>query len=663
MNQLIVYSDIIIRDLSFSMPRGFPTAVLRTLAVRRTFLFHVMAYRGMRGGGYRGRGSGRGRRGGSSSDAYGQRHWQGGASVDRRDIEGLAETLKKIDGSGYKAYNSILGTWQFPGYTFIVDKVQTDPYAPPSLCRIQMPSDVSQYPEWATGTKAQRIACADYITRMFFRAARVGGHDEDAGGEGWHGSKGGSINIEAPVQYILERTSCLMNSDGDLELRFTVSLPACGRTIEGTRCCQILTENLPQIVDKSVPFKNQKQDQVQRHIQCYEDQDSLRSQLISQNLVAFVANGSILPRQSGISDRPMEKGKAIAFQSPPSLETSFTLPYKGVVTGMGIRMGVSVIVGGGFNGKTTLLTALQLGVYNKIPGDGREYVVTNQTAVSIRAEDGRCVTVVNIQPFIDNLPFGLDTTSFSSPDASGSTSQAANIMEAIEAGCQCLLIDEDTSATNFMIRDAKMQMLVAADKEPITPFVSKVRSLYEDNDISTVLVMGGSGDYFHAADVVIMMDAYRPIDVTLRAKEIASEHTQAVLPSLCFEFNTKRIVNAASLDPSMGWKQKVNKVKGKTQFGFQVQFGSEEIDLSYVEQLVERSQTKSIGEALIFIKEKYLDGRRSLAECLVKLLEDLDAYGIDMLCQGRPVGDLSRARVQEIAAALNRYRRLQVKKK
>ena len=642
------------------MPRGFPTVGLESLAVRRIFLCNIMAYRGMRGGGYRGRGSGRGRGGGPSSG--GQRYWQGGASTDRRDIEGLAETLKGLDGAGYKAYNSILGTWELPGYKFIVDRVQTDPYAPPSLCRVQMPNGVAQYPAWSTGTKPQRIACADYITRMFSRAARAGGHDEDAEGGGWHGAKGGGINIETPFQHILERTSCLMNPTGDLELRFTVSLPARGRSIEGFRCCQVLTENLPQIVDKSVPFKNQKQDQVRRHVQCYEDQESLRSQLSSQNLIAFVANGSILPRQSGISDRPMDTAKAVAFQSPPLLETSFTLPYKGVVTGMGIRKGVSVIVGGGFNGKTTLLTALQLGVYNKIPGDGREYVVADQTAVSIRAEDGRCVTVVNIQPFIDNLPFGLDTTSFSSPDASGSTSQAANIMEAIEAGCQCLLIDEDTSATNFMIRDAKMQMLVAADKEPITPFVSKVRSLFEDHDISTVLVMGGSGDYFHAADMVIMMDAYRPIDVTVKAKEIASQHSEAVLPDLRFEFTTKRIANAASLDPSRGWKEKVNKVKGKTQFGFQVQFGTEEIDLSYVEQLVERSQTKSIGEALIFMKENYMDGRRSVAECLVKLLENLDANGIDILCQGRPVGDLSRARVQEIAAALNRYRRLQVKK-
>ncbi|XP_062517982.1 uncharacterized protein LOC134193193 [Corticium candelabrum] len=619
-----------------------------------------MAYRGMRGGHRRGRGYGRGRGGGGYNESRGG--WKGGASSDRRDIEGLTETLKGLDGAGYKAYNSILGTWQFPGYTFIVDRVQTDPYAPPSHCRVQVPHDLAQYPSWATGTTSQRIACADYITRTFSRAARAGGHDQDAAGDGWHGSKGGAISIETPVQHILERTSCLINSVGNIELRFTVSLPARGRSIEGFRCAHILTESLPQVVTKSVPFGNQSQAQVQTHIQCYEDQESLRSQLGTKNLVAFIANGSILPRQSGISDRPMDVAKAVAFMSPQSLETSFTLPHKGTVTGMGIRKGVTVIVGGGFNGKTTLLTALQLGVYNKIPGDGREYVVADPTAINIRAEDGRSVTVVNIQPFIDNLPFGLDTTSFSSPDASGSTSQAANILEAFETGCKCLLIDEDTSATNFMIRDVKMQMLVAAEKEPITPFVSKVKSLFSDHGVSTVLVMGGSGDYFHVADTVIMMDAYRPIDVSAKAKEIASQHSQSVMPDLKFDCTTKRIPVASSLDPSKGWKEKVNKVKGKTQFGFQVQFGTEDIDLSYVEQLVERSQTKSIGEALILMKEKYMDGSRSVAECLAKLQNDLDDKGIDILCQGRPVGDLSRARVQEIAAALNRYRRLQVKK-
>ena len=157
---------------------------------------------------------------------------------------------------------------------------------------------------------------------------------------------------------------------------------------------------------------------------------------------------------------------------------------------------------------------MELGIYSHIPGDGREYVATDPKAVKIRAEDGRFVEKVNISPFIKSLPLLRDTLRFSTDNASGSTSQAANIMEALEMGARVLLIDEDTSATNFMIRDRRMQELVQKAHEPITPFIDKVRQLYQDQRVSTILVMGGSGDYFEAADTVIWMNNYRPFAVT-----------------------------------------------------------------------------------------------------------------------------------------------------
>eukprot|EP00438_Fugacium_kawagutii_P004327 Skav220059 [mRNA] locus=scaffold1709:61262:63212:- [translate_table: standard] len=215
------------------------------------------------------------------------------------------------------------------------------------------------------------------------------------------------------------------------------------------------------------------------------------------------------------------------------MEVSITLPHAGTVTGMGITRGVSVIVGGGFHGKSTLLHALQLGIYNKVPGDGREHVVCEPSAVKIRAEDGRSVKCTDISPFINNLPFGKlavmgtmalwkATTEFSTGDASGSTSQAANIIEALEVGAMSLLVDEaprrqtdDTCATNFMIRDEKMKALVAPDKEPITAFVRKVRPLFEELGVSTILVVGGSGDFFTVADAVIMMDEWLGYNVEM----------------------------------------------------------------------------------------------------------------------------------------------------
>ena len=201
-----------------------------------------------------------------------------------------------------------------------------------------------------------------------------------------------------------------------------------------------------------------------------------------------------------------------------------TLPNNGEITGMGIRKGVTLIVGGGYHGKSTLLNALEYGIYNHIPDDGREFVVTNADAVKIRAEDGRSIQSLNIDPFISNLPFDQDTTEFSTANASGSTSQAANILEALEVGASTLLLDEDTLATNFMIRDIRMKTLIAKEKEPITPFVEHVRSLYEEKGISTVIVMGGSGDYFSLADVVIGMIEYSPHDLTSQAHQIVKEN-------------------------------------------------------------------------------------------------------------------------------------------
>jgi len=103
------------------------------------------------------------------------------------------------------------------------------------------------------------------------------------------------------------------------------------------------------------------------------------------------------------------------------------------------------------------------------------------------------------------------------------TSQAANIMEAVELGAKTFLIDEDTCATNFMIlRDEKMAQLVPNNMEPITPLLHKIKSLFNEKGIFSVIVMGGSGDSFTVADLVLWMDCYECKNVTTRAKEIAA---------------------------------------------------------------------------------------------------------------------------------------------
>jgi predicted ABC-class ATPase len=269
-----------------------------------------------------------------------------------------------------------------------------------------------------------------------------------------------------------------MIDQNQVEARLEVGLPAAGRRILGREAKEIFFDALPQIISSSLFFNDIPEKTLIKHVEIVEDQHFLRGELKKRKLVAFIANGSILPRESGVSQRPMRKG-AVPFVSPEKFQVEINLPHHGTVKGMGIPEGITLIVGGGFHGKSTLLQALQLGVYDHIAGDGREYVVTRQNAVKIKAENGRSIEKVNISPFINNLPRRQDTRAFSTENASGSTSQAANIMEALEIGTDLLLIDEDTSATNFMIRDGRMQQLVQKEKEPIIPFIDRVRALYE----------------------------------------------------------------------------------------------------------------------------------------------------------------------------------------
>jgi len=394
--------------------------------------------------------------------------------------------------------------------------VQGDPFASPSLLRVRVPQELAGFPPPLYSSPIRRVALEDYITRQFALAIRrfVKGNR----GTG----KSGMVAVDVGGQEILERTACVVD-DLFVEVRFSAGLPAAGRTVLANEAYAIFYQEIPKLVQSALYYTALDEDAVRRHVEVAEDAQALRDQLEVRSLVAFVADGSVLPRESGISPRPMPSGQAVPFDSPPELRVELQAPNRGKMVGMGIPTGVTLIVGGGYHGKSTLLSALEMGVYNHIPGDGREYVVSRAEAVKIRAEDGRRVEGVDISPFISNLPFQKDTTAFSTDNASGSTSQAANIVEALEVGSRLLMMDEDSCATNFMIRDERMQKLVPKEKEPITPFIDQVQNLHQEHDVSTILVIGGSGDYFDVADTVLFMENYRPRVVTQRAHRIAAE--------------------------------------------------------------------------------------------------------------------------------------------
>ena len=557
----------------------------------------------------------------------------------------LRTILQSIEGRGYKAYKKIEGQYHFPKFRLIIDHAQGDPFADPSRVRIQVAPEVAGFPIIYRHSPVRRNALEDFLGRTAAQAIRQ--NSKGVRGSG----KSGQILISTSGQWILKRNAILIQKDGALEARLQIGLPADGRRILARQAEAIFFEELPAIVEKSFLLKSLDTIKLECHIHSVEDQDHLRRCLADNHWVAFIADGSLLPRQTGIDDRPMSEG-VVPFVSPDSLAREVDLPNVGRIRGMAIPTGVTLIVGGGFHGKSTLLHALERGIYNHIPDDGREQVVCTPGAVKIRSEDGRSVTDIDISPFINNLPGDRDTTHFTTGNASGSTSQAANIIEALCCGSQTLLIDEDSSATNFMIRDKRMQALVCDDKEPITPLLHRIRELHTKHNISTVLVMGGSGDYFSVADTVIMMDAYVPRDVTVEARRLAAL-PEAGIPEHAFppfDITGNSPLSQADLDA-----KRAGKLKIEARTVGQLIYGVHEIDLGRVEQLVERGQTRTIGYLIRYYAKHFWNKSPSLEVGLQWTLDEVEKKGLDILTPWI-TGNLALPRLYELTAAIHRLR-------
>ncbi|HEY9619178.1 MAG TPA: ABC-ATPase domain-containing protein [Crinalium sp.] len=569
------------------------------------------------------------------------------------NVQTLQQLLRQLDQRGYKAYKQIQGRYEFPEFTLMIDYVQGDPFAAPSRLRVQVPQTSTHtniqgaaFPTDLYCTPSRAIALRDYLTRQFDAATADIREKRGSGNSGL-------IAIARPTQQVLERTAVLI-SDEWVEARFVVGLPARGRQILGHEAAALLCDNLPVIVERALKYGNLNQAELQHHVETVEDTDWLRQQLRDRHLVAFIPTGAILPRQSGVDDRPLTEN-ALSFQAPPSLQVEFERPNHGRITGMGIPEGITLIVGGGYHGKSTLLRAIALGIYNHIPGDGREGIVTHPTAAKIRAEDGRHIAGVDISPFINHLPQERSTTRFFTENASGSTSQAANIMEALEVGTQVLLVDEDTSATNFMIRDRRMQALIAKDKEPITPFIDKIRQLYQDYGVSTILVMGGSGDYFDVADTVIAMSEFQPADVTQQAKAIATQYATHRTAEGGEHFGP--ITPRVPVNNRFSAHDEERRSRLKVRDVDELVLGKESVDLSAVEQIVDVGQLRAIGAAIAYLQRYYLDGLQTLNDVITHVMADVEAGGWDDIT-AFPQGDLAAFRPLELAAVLNRWRSL-----
>lgn len=579
-----------------------------------------------------------------------------------KNSEELRQQLRSINRKSYPAYKGLKGLYHFGNYILSIDHVQGDPFASPSHVSIQISHRDAGFPdEYYKDTLTKTTLC-DYLTRQFEK--QVSQYSFRAKGSG----KSGLLTVSHCGQEILSRTACEITEKG-ITARFFVGFPANGRTINATELEKILFDFLPVCIQKSFFYSSLNAKELQNYIELAEDQEFIRQTLPAKNLCAFIADGSILPRESGISSRPMKA--SVPFTSPDSLRISINLPHKGKITGMGIPKGITLIVGGGYHGKSTLLNALELGVYNHIPGDGREYVITDATAVKLRSEDGRFIKDVDISMFINDLPNKKDTRCFSTLDASGSTSQAAGIVESIEAGSHLFLLDEDTSATNFMVRDAFMQQVIQREKEPITPFLERAEDLYKKAGISTILVAGSSGAFFHIADTIIQMDNYVPKDITASVKKLCSQYPLPAVSVTDFQLphshrimsrpaeSSKHLRHNSRGNHSDSGAAKPERLKTRISGTDGFSLGRQEIDLRYTEQLIDAEQTAALGLLLKYAVEHLADGRRTLPEIVQFLWKNLSLHGLSFFTENQKIScGYATPRIQEIYACLNRYRGL-----
>lgn len=579
-----------------------------------------------------------------------------------KNSEELRQQLRSINRKSYPAYKGLKSLYHFGNYILSIDHVQGDPFASPSHVSIQISHRDAGFPvEYYKDTLTGTTLC-DYLTRQFEK--QVSQYSFRAKGS----DKSGLLTVSHCGQEILSRTACEITEKG-ITARFFVGFPANGRTINATELEKILFDFLPVCIQKSFFYSSLNAKELQNYIELAEDQEFIRQTLPAKNLCAFIADGSILPRESGISSRPMKA--SVPFTSPDSLRISINLPHKGKITGMGIPKGITLIVGGGYHGKSTLLNALELGVYNHIPGDGREYVITDATAVKLRSEDGRFIKDVDISMFINDLPNKKDTRCFSTLDASGSTSQAAGIVESMEAGSHLFLLDEDTSATNFMVRDAFMQQVIQREKEPITPFLERAEDLYKKAGISTILVAGSSGAFFHIADTIIQMDNYVPKDITASVKKLCCQYPLPSVSVTDFQLphshrimsrpaeSSKRLRHNSRGNHSDSDAAKPERLKTRISGTDGFSLGRQEIDLRYTEQLIDAEQTAALGLLLKYAVEHLADGRRTLPEIVQFLWKNLSLHGLSFFTENQKIScGYATPRIQEIYACLNRYRGL-----
>lgn len=569
-------------------------------------------------------------------------------------MKALYQKIRSLQGKNYGLYKSLADrTWDFGDFVLEFLHVQGDPYAPASRVMIKSSLQMLGFPsEWG-GAYERRLALSDFLYRRLSALVREKYPDRDA-----------AVVFDTAGPEMLVRNA-LWVDNGELRACLQVRLPGDGRKIQAEAAAEILTMVLPDLVSAALYNSGEsKPDGVEpelvEHYRVLAERKEILSQLEARNLCAFVPDGAVLPRASGLSELPMEG--AVPFTAPA--EMAVTLVANGrEIRGMGIPKGITVISGGAFHGKSTLLQALTKAVYPHIPGDGREGIVISESAVRVGVEDGRSVRGTDLSQFVRDLPGGISTKNFTTACASGSTSEAANLMEAMEAGSDVFLIDEDSSAVNFLIRDVRVRKLLGDDREPLIPLTDRIREI---KNRSFILVAGACGDFLDLADNIIVMASYKAECVRVNGfVEVAAKivpNLPAFVEPQCRDFAEYVKPLLPSLRPASAVERQVKvKISGDTllQIGFLVS------DTSKAGALVDKQQRFGAGFMLLNLCQNAASNNDSangesqkfatIMERINALCEKIKNVGFRNLPQGLS-REMSLPRAIDIACVLYRLR-------
>ncbi len=564
--------------------------------------------------------------------------------------ERLRDKILTLEGKPLQAARVLDGAYRFERFVLFLDHVAAEPPGAPSAMRVRVDMAEARFPPGLWATRPGRMALEDFLARRWLDAAR-----KVARARGVRPAFG----ISTGEQEILERTACRLAEDF-VEVRGTVVLPVEGRRLSAKALQALFLDDLPQIVEAAALYAGLNPSAVQRHCEAAEDYEAMRAELSVHGLVAFLADGAVLPREPG-TDRPL-LSRLVPLESPRELRVTLTPPHRGPVTGLGIPKGVTVILGHPLSGRSTLLRAVAAAVYPHLPGDGREYCVTVPDAVLVRAEPGRRVEGVDVSPLIEKLPGGEDPRRLREESASDLTAMAASVLEALEVGCSLLLVDEDSAAAALMGRDTLWTQIAPDAARQVASLAEVLRPLYEEHGVSSVIVTSRGSEYVPVADTVIALDGFRPRVVTTQAKQVASSRPPQA-PRTRFGGVRHRVPLPESLAPLRGRRLRAEPAAdGPRSHRRAVPLGRETVDLSAVEQLVDPAQARAIAAALVFAADRGLaDGARTVREIVGLIEMEITRAGLDVLVPDGPAGDLALPRRHELAAALNRLRTLRVK--